>query len=277
VNTLCAIHVNTPRFFSRLTSSPDELLKVHYKGNYFATGKFWIALSDRQPCRQLADISIPMKNNHAEYLKRRAKDYHRVRRGDCFQGGMLIFHDYAGLPPARLTWWDDVTFTMNDYRVALAWRHPRTAYEDAIDTEVDRLTANLPHENILRKGTPVYLALGKSRKKIIHTVYEPRPKSDWLENWQRARQQVMQSANVEIRPSLNARWCRYSRLVHLCAPLEVRDEGDLSRLVALIKRLLKRELTLSEAFPGYRYTRDDWERENLHVADTDLHIHKLSP
>lgn len=31
------------------------------------------------------------------------------------------------------------------------------------------------------------------------------------------------------------------------------------------------------AFPGYRYTRADWEQENLHLATDDLHTHKLSP
>jgi hypothetical protein len=95
-----------------------------------------------QPFRNLTDITIPMKNAHIERLKRRAKECHRVR-GDCFQDGMLVFHYYAGLPPDLLTWWDDVTFILNDYRVSLAWTHPRTAYEDAIDAETDRLTADL--------------------------------------------------------------------------------------------------------------------------------------
>jgi hypothetical protein len=220
---------------------------------------------------------MTMKNTHIEYPKRRAKEYHRARHGDSFQGGMLIFHNYAGLPPDRLTWWDDVTFIVNDYRVALAWIHPRMAYEDAIDAEADRLTANFSCENYMRNGTPVYRALGKSRKKLLHTRYEPRAESDWSDNWQRVRQQVMQSATIEIQPFLNARWCRYSRLVNLCAPSEVRNETDLGRLVALTRRLLKRELTLTEAFPGYRYTRADWERECLQTAGADLHTHKLSP
>jgi hypothetical protein len=217
-----------------------------------------------------------MKNTHVEHLKRCAKNYHRTRRGDCFQNGMLIFHEYAGLLPDRLTWWDDVTFVMNDYRVALAWTHPRMAYDDAIDTETDRLTADLPHENILREGSPVYRKIGRSRKKIIHTVYEPPPETDWYENWQLVRRQVMQSAGTKIQPSLNTRWCQYSRLINLCAPLEVRNEADLSGLVAITKRLLKHELTLSDVFPGYRYTRADWERENLHTAGADFHVHKLS-
>ena len=175
-----------------------------------------------------------MKNIHIEYLKRRAKEYHRTRRRDCFRDGMLIFHEYGDLSPDRLTWWNDVTFIMNDYRVALAWTHPRMAYEDTIDTEADR-----------------------------------------LHQWEQVRHEIMQSANIEIKPSLGVRWCRYSRLVNLCAPVEVRDEDDLTQLVALTRRLVKREMTLSDAFPGYCYTRADWEQEHLHIAGIDLHVHKL--
>jgi hypothetical protein len=151
------------------------------------------------------------------------------------------------------------------------------AYEDTLDGEADRLAADLPDDDFLREGKPVYRTLGKSRKKIIHTVYEPRPQSERHDQWQRMRQQAMESMSIEITPSLSVRWCPYSRLVNLCAPLEVRSESDLSRLVGLTRQLLKRELTLTDAFPGYRYTRTDWERENLDVAAVDLHMHKLSP
>jgi hypothetical protein len=91
------------------------------------------------------------------------------------------------------------------------------------------------------------------------------------------RQQAMESMSIEITPSLSVRWCPYSRLVNLCAPLEVRSESDLSRLVALTRQLLTRELTIADAFPGYRYTNADWEQENLHLAGADLHTHKIYP
>ena len=217
-----------------------------------------------------------MKNPHVERLKHRAKQYHRARRGDHFEGGIMCFHHYDGLPADRLTWWDDVTFVLSDYRVALAWTHPRMAYEDAIDAEADRLTTDLPSDNFMRDGTPVYETVGKSRKKIIHTVYEPRAQTDRRNQWQLVRQQVMRSVNIQIEPALNAHWCQYSRFVNFCAPIEVRNVSDLRQLAALTRRLLKREVTLQDAFPDYRYTRADWEREGLHVAGSDLHVHKVA-
>jgi hypothetical protein len=217
-----------------------------------------------------------MKNHHVERLKYRAKQYHRNKREDHFNNGMLVFHDYTGLPSDRLTWGDDVTFIINDYRVALAWTHPRMAYEEAIDAETDRLAANSPKEDFLRDGKPIYRILGKSRKKITHTVYELRPQSCWRDEWDRTRYQVMQSANIEIAPSMNVRWCQYSRLVSLCVPVEVRKIADLDKLMAMTKRLLSREVVLEELFPGYCYTRADWEREGLHDTHADLHAHSIS-
>ncbi|NMM38333.1 MAG: hypothetical protein HHJ09_12660 [Glaciimonas sp.] len=216
-----------------------------------------------------------MKNPHVERLKRRAKQRHRARRGDHFEGGIMCFHHYDRLLADRLTWWDDVTFVLNNYRVALAWTHPRMAYEDAIDAEADRLTADLPSDNFMRDGTPVYRTVGRSRKQIIHTVYEPCTQTDRHDQWQQARKQVMLSANIQIGPSLDAHWCQYSRVINLCVPIEVRNESDLRQLVALTRRLLMREVTLQEAFPDYQYTRADWEREGLHIAGSDLHVHKV--
>lgn len=49
----------------------------------------------------------------------------------------------------NLSWWDNVTFVLNDYRVALARVHPRMVCEDMIEDEVERLTAELPYRAIL--------------------------------------------------------------------------------------------------------------------------------
>src|SRR5437899_1038216 len=119
-----------------------------------------------------------MKNPYVERLTRRAKQYHRAHRGDHFEGGIMCFHRYDGLPAERMTWWDDVTFIVNDYRVALAWTHPRIAFEDAIGAEADRLTADLTYVDIMLEGTSVYKTVGKSRKKVIYTTYAPLAQTD---------------------------------------------------------------------------------------------------
>jgi hypothetical protein len=167
-------------------------------------------------------MAIGMKNLHIERLKRLAKQHHRTQSGEHFEKGVKAYRDYDGLPPERLTWWDDVAFILNDYRVELAWHHPRMAYEDAIEAE-----------------------------------------------------QAMRTANFEIRPFLKSQWCKNSRIIYLCVPIEIRNETDLHQLVVLTRRLLKREVTLSDAFPSYRYTRADWEREGLSAADTNLYVHKV--
>lgn len=216
-----------------------------------------------------------MKNKFIERQKVAAKQYHRSRRGDHFENGIRIFHGYNGANPNDLSWWDDVTFVLNDYRVTLAWVHPRMVYEDRIDEEVDRLTADLPYPDRSQPSTPIYKKMGRSRKKFVLWKQAPVAKSDWHAQWTSARQRVMQTADYQIEPYLTSRWCKYSRFVTLCAPLEVRNADDLRDLVALTKRLLKREGSIDEIFHGYRYTRADWEREGLHLAGIDLHVHRM--
>ena len=67
-------------------------------------------------------------------------------------------------PNQVLSWWDDVAFIMGDYRVAVAWVHPRTVYSDQIGTVaqsmIDEVQAGIRRE-------PVYKTVGKSRKKAV--------------------------------------------------------------------------------------------------------------
>lgn len=218
-----------------------------------------------------------MKNKTVEHLKIVAKQYHRTRRGDHFEKGIRIFHIYDASDQSRLSWWDDVTFVLNDYRVALTWIHPRMAYEDMIKDEVARMTAEMPAPDIMGTSTPIYKAAGKSRKTISSWKYDQVDRSDWQEKHNQAREQVMNAADYQIAPYMTSHWCKYSRFVALCAPLEVRSEGDLRSLAVLAKRLLKREISLEDLFPDYRYTRSDWERDCLHLTDTKLHAHEVAP
>lgn len=217
-----------------------------------------------------------MKNRIIERLKIAAKRYHLVRRGDHFRNGIIIFHRYAASDDRKLSWWDHVTFILNDYRVALAWVHPRKVYDDLIGDEVSRLTADFPCPAIMKTSTPIYKTAGKSRKTVSLWRYEPVDLSDWREQRNRVRQQVMQTADYQITPSLTSGWCKYSRFVTLCAPFEVHSEDDLHALAALTKRLLRREVSLEDLFPGYRYTRADWEHDGLHLADHVLYSHEVA-
>ena len=54
----------------------------------------------------------------------------------------------------------------------------------------------------------------------------------------------------------------------------VRNDDDLRALAQLVKRLLKRETTLKQEFPGYCYTKADWERDR--PEPNLVHMHTLS-
>jgi hypothetical protein len=49
--------------------------------------------------------------------------------------------------------------------------------------------------------------------------------------------------------------------VSLVIPVEVLNEEDIRALAALAKRLLKREITVADEFPGYVYGREEWLSE----------------
>lgn len=49
--------------------------------------------------------------------------------------------------------------------------------------------------------------------------------------------------------------------VSLVVPIEVLNEENVRALAALAKRLLKRETTVADEFPGYVYGREEWLSE----------------
>jgi hypothetical protein len=49
--------------------------------------------------------------------------------------------------------------------------------------------------------------------------------------------------------------------VSLVAPLDVRNEDELASVANLARRLIRGKTTLNAEFPGYRYGRSDWLRE----------------
>jgi hypothetical protein len=184
---------------------------------------FWHSLSGYEIfTRFIYERAIAMKNPHIESLKLLAKQHHRTRSGGHFDKGIKTYHRYDDLPSERLTWWDDVAFILNDYRVELAWHHPRMAYEDAIEAEVDRLVLDLLSSHVMRESVTDYKTVGKSPKQIAHTVYEPAMIIN-KDQWRQARQQAMRTANFEIRPFLKSQWCKNSRIIYLCAPIEIRN------------------------------------------------------
>ncbi|WP_423023785.1 hypothetical protein [Undibacterium sp. Ji42W] len=128
--------------------------------------------------------------------------------------------------------------------------HKRVAHLDLHDWDIDG-------------ATPIYKTVGKSRKKVAFREWQPTVNDTWRESFEKALAELHQIEDFNIEPYLNVKWTRRSRFVELCVPMEVRSEDDLAILANLAKRLLKREASLNDEFPGYVYRRSDWEQDML--------------
>ncbi|MFA9219499.1 MAG: hypothetical protein ACEQSK_20670 [Sphingomonadaceae bacterium] len=200
-----------------------------------------------------------MKRHRQRQLQRAARQYHRDGPPLHLQHGLLQRYHFAQPQPAR-SWWHDVVFILNDHRVSVHWIHPRLAYEDAVDAGA---CAQLPEPatSVLAGATPLYRAVGRARKRQRGWQLAASAGPD--QAYVAAQHRLCRDGSIRIVPSLQVRWNRRGRCVDLCAPLEVRNLHELQALVALVRRLLKRETTLAAEFPGYHYERTDWAKEMM--------------
>lgn len=215
-----------------------------------------------------------MRNRHIERMRRMAKRFHRNDRTTHFErGGIIAHHDYRHVASDKLTWWDDVGFILNDYRVFVHLVHPRMRYHDLIEEKALRITDHLYPDNLFRKITPIFKKIGRSRKKRVSSRIESIGRDEWFNAVMVEEARLYQEADYRVEPSMKTGWGRYSRWMELCVPIEVRNEDDLRTLALLAKRLLKRETTVDREFPSYCYTKADWEGDR--PEPNRLHIHTL--
>ena len=208
-----------------------------------------------------------MKNRYQENLKKSAKLYHRNERNSNFIKGLIQYYQYDEESSTSLSWWCDVDFILNDYRVVVAWTHPRQDYKDYIHSEAHKSAAHLGAsiDDIFNKSTPSYVKVGQSRKKIVSYTMNNFPKlSDEIETAHKlALQKIQHSNNYHAKPYIRTEWLAHGYFVEICVPIEVRGVDDLVKLVTLVKRLLKRETTLESEFQDYAYTRKQSMAETL--------------
>ncbi len=86
---------------------------------------------------------------------------------------------------------------------------------------------------------------------------------EWTKTYDLALQEVSETTQYCATPFIHNEWFTNGYFVNLCAPIEVRSIQDLTVLVDLVKRLLKRETTLEQEFPHYTYTKEQWMAEKL--------------
>jgi len=202
-----------------------------------------------------------MKNPNEEQLRRRMRQYHRHHPWRL-DNRLFVPHIY---PDAKkLCWWDDVGFILNGYRVMVWWVHPRMKYADAIADLAWKEAGDPPPRDTDFFGEKQWKKVGRSRKKVIS--YLMRPISEIQQDYYaklRTIETRMETGGIDlvVHPTLSVEILSWCRGISLCIPMEVRDKEGISALAAVARRLIKRETTLADEFPGYRYGREDWLAE----------------
>ncbi len=211
-----------------------------------------------------------MKNSYQEKLKISAKFFHKNNRGEKFTNRVIFRHQYDEADMTKLSWWDDVSFILNNYLVQVAWIHPRMAFKDWAEDEAHKKVAHLDKGNdgFMRQSKPSYVKVGRSRKKIVsRTLAGSLLSSDWMQAFDAAYAETLKEADFQITPFIKTERLQYGCFVEICAPIEIRSERDMMALVNLVRKLLKRETTLAQAFAGYVYARDEWIAESERRSD----------
>lgn len=199
-----------------------------------------------------------MKNRHFEQLGRKMREYHRHHPWRLHDG-LFIPHSYT--EPCALSWWDDVGFILNGYRVMVWWQHPRSKYSDEIARRAQQEAGAMPDEPLFRDEERLWKRVGRSRKQVV--VHRTQWCSEALRTYFDKVNAIEQRLSIEgidhtVCARTTMRRYRWGMGMELCAPLEVRGVDGVRLLAFLARRLAKREVTIQEVFPGYRFDQDMW-------------------
>jgi len=211
-----------------------------------------------------------MKNVKTELIRQMQRQYHRHHCWGLSQGGLYIRHSYKETEPHSLSTWDDVGFILNGRRVIVWWQHPRYVYADALEAQAWKEAGEGPHDEWLTEdGTKNYRKVGTSRKKIeSYTSRQPSAENKlYYSRFRRICERLAyEGIDLDVLTSFKREQLTWATGVSLVAPLEVRNEIELAPVALLARRLILGQTTLKTEFPGYRYHRSDWLREQAKKA-----------
>lgn len=221
-----------------------------------------------------------MKNRQFELRRRLARQYHRNKRGDPFEQGILVRHDYDGIDPDSPSWWDDVMFVLGKVRINVAWRHPRYVYQSMIEDAAMKATEHLYEKiegDLFAGAEKSYKKLGRSRKKVQSYTTTRRPGAqEWFDALRAEEARLSAAAEFNVLPCFKVEALAWCRFVEIVAPFEVRHEGELRALADLVRRILKGETTLEQECPGYAYGKAQWVAEGLAERPSHLVSHRIA-
>ncbi|MCA3003291.1 MAG: hypothetical protein ING66_15850 [Rhodocyclaceae bacterium] len=213
-----------------------------------------------------------MRNEHVEFLRHRATDYHRTHSLAIDTSGLYTHHVFE--PDRLLSWWHDCGFILNKRQIMVWWSHPRMQYGDAIDEAAFLQAGDIPANDAPVFATdPQWKPVGRSRKKIV--AYRSRPTSPARQSFYNkvhALQDRLTREGIDetVTPSFSVQYYDWCSGVDLCVPMEIRTHADAVSLIALAKKLLTRQTTCAIEFDNYRYGKADWLREaDARAADTE--------
>lgn len=206
-----------------------------------------------------------MKNPAQERLRIQIRQYHRNHPWHL-KDGLFVPHAYPESLP-ELSWWDDVGFILNGRRVMVWWVHPRMRYEDQIGARAWQEAGDPPggDSDLFGPREKQWKKVGRSRKKVVS--YRTMPPSEARRDHYakfRAIKERMESEGIDfvVRPSISIQRLSWCIGVELCLPIEVRNRQDMQSLAGLARRLVRREVTLTNEFPEYQYRKQDWLAES---------------
>jgi hypothetical protein len=205
------------------------------------------------------------KNKHYESKFRQQRIF-GSKHNQRLINGIVVRYVYND-EPRKLTWWDDTGFNLNGRRVTIWWTHPRHQFNEAVS---DLAYENIPYvtndEPLFHESDKIFKYVGKSGKRKKANGFKSRSvpeRRKWYEELRAEEKRLSTVTDITIVPHYKVDILNWCRGVHICVPLEIHGVSDLHVLCNLVKKLLKGETTLEKEFPGYRYTKDDWARENL--------------
>ncbi len=206
-----------------------------------------------------------MKVARLDRLRQLQRQYHQHHPWRLSQGGLYIPYSYAELTPESLSWWDDVGFILNGRRIIVWWQHPRYVYSNAIADQARQVAGDGPQDDWLTEGaTKNYRKVGRSRKKLVsYTCRETSPEQSQHYDLLRDIGDRLKADGIDFGVTTSWKWERltWAMGVSLVAPLEVRNDDELTSVASLARRLILGKTTLSAEFPGYNYGRGDWITE----------------
>ena len=129
----------------------------------------------------------------------------------------------------------------------------------AKSSDIERLQAQIDIEHEL-----IVVSNGKSRKKIVsYTCRQPsQEQQTYYDNLRDIRERISRDGiDLEVTTSWKRERLSWATGVSLVVPLEVRCETELALVAKLARRLMLGQTTLEVEFPGYRYGKTDWLRE----------------